>query len=488
MTATALAHKDRAELQERIVWNARRNILHFAPVLMPGYQVGPHHGKIGGALHAVLTGRIKRLMISMPPRHGKSKLVSQLFPNFAFGHRPTLEIIQIGYSIDISMEHSRKARDYCASPQMHTIFPHVQHIPGREGQRSIPIDRQAAHEWGTASGGRYYAVGVGGGITGRGADIAIIDDPVKDRQEADSLVVRNRVYDWYRSTLYTRLSPSGAIILVMTRWHEDDLAGRLLREAKSDGEQWYVLNMPAIDDAEQALWPARWPVEKLEAIKRAVGPREWEALYQGRPAPKGGTIFQRGWWDGKNRYDITAPGVNNSCVARVLSWDTAEETGETNAYTCCTEGELSSDYKAHIRNVWRDRLEFPELVREVIRKAEAANRDKKLSAVIIENKSSGIPLIQTLHSTGPEWLRKLIVPVNPTKSKELRAMDASVWCDNGAVILPFPSTTAPWLYELEQELFSFPASTFKDMVDSFTQLVWYWEHYLAEGCKAIRIK
>jgi predicted phage terminase large subunit-like protein len=381
------------------------------------------------------------------------------------------------------MEHSRKARDYCASPVMHDIFPHVQHVPGREGQKSVPIDRQAAHEWGTAMGGRYYAVGVGGGLTGRGADIAIIDDPHKDRKEADSLLVRNRVYDWYRSTLYTRLSPSGAIILVMTRWHEDDLAGRLLREAKTDGEKWFVLNMPAISEDDQSLWPERWPLEKLEAIKRAVGPREWESLYQGRPSAPGGTIFQRAWWDGQNRYDNTDPKWITACVSRILSWDTAEETGETNAYTCCVEAELMPDYKAAVRSVWRERMEFPLLLKEVVLKAEAANRDKKLSAILIENKSSGVPLIQTLHSQGPEWLRPLIVPVNPNKSKELRALDASTWCYNGCVLLPHPSVTAPWLYGFEQELFAFPSSTFKDMTDSFTQAVWYWEHYLAEGCK-----
>jgi predicted phage terminase large subunit-like protein len=271
---------------------ARRDLLNFAKHVKPDYIVGPQHKILAEKLEAVERGELKRLIVCMPPRHGKSLLSTQLFPAWALGKNPKLEIIQSGYSHDITMEHSRLARDFFVSEEYKKIFRDVHHVPGRQGQAGIAVARQAASEWGTKQKGKYYAVGVGGGITGRGADIAIIDDPVKNREDAESPTIQKKIWDWYRSTLYTRLSPEGAIILVMTRWNTNDLAGKLIKAMTEGGEQWEVVSMPAIDESGCALWPARWPAEKLKVIEETLGKYEWSSLYQQRPTVRGGNRFK----------------------------------------------------------------------------------------------------------------------------------------------------------------------------------------------------
>jgi len=280
----------RGELYRREL--ATRHLLDFCRYVYPNYQTPSHVEQIAEALEAVEAGTLRRLMICEPPRHGKSLLSTQLFPCWCLGRNPLVEIIQCGYSHTLTVEHSRQARDVFVSERMANLFPDVRHVPGRPGQQTIKTERQAAYEWGTKQGGRYYAVGVGGGLTGRGADIAIIDDPVKSREEPNSETVRRKIQDWYRSTFYTRLSPAGAIILIMTRWHPEDLAGHLLDEAAScEGDKWAVIKMPAINTAGAALWPERWSVGRLEKIRRAIGTFEWEALYQQEPTLPGGNMF-----------------------------------------------------------------------------------------------------------------------------------------------------------------------------------------------------
>jgi len=232
-------------------------------------------------------GEIDRLMIFMPPRHGKSELASKRFPAWCLGRNPRRQIIAASYNSDLASDFGRNVRNIVAAPEFAQVFSGV----------SLAPDSQAANRMNTNRGGTYVAAGVGTAVTGRGADIALIDDPFKDREEADSERRRELVWDWYRSTLYTRLMPGGAIVLIQTRWHEDDLAGRLLEQ---EGDQWTVLELPAINAAGEALWPAWYPVPALERIRDTVGQREWSALYQQQPQPDEGTYFQRDWfkeWD-----------------------------------------------------------------------------------------------------------------------------------------------------------------------------------------------
>lgn len=268
---------------------SRRSLLAFTEYTNGLYSPAQHHHKIAAALEAVERGEIDRLMIFMPPRHGKSELASRRFPAWCLGRKPTRQIIAASYNSDLASDFGRDVRNIVASDDFAEVFPSV----------GLRPDSKAANRMNTNAGGAYIAAGVGTAVTGRGADIALIDDPFKDREEADSEVTRNKVWSWYQSTLYTRLMPGAAIVLIQTRWHEDDLAGRLL---ETQGDQWTVLELPALDKDGSALWPEWYDETALERIRSSIGPREWSALYQQRPQPDEGTFFQRDWlksWDGK---------------------------------------------------------------------------------------------------------------------------------------------------------------------------------------------
>lgn len=239
-------------------------------------------------LEAVERDEIDRLMIFMPPRHGKSELASRRFPARYLGKHPRRQIIAASYNSDLATDFGRDVRNIVGSPEYGEVFPGV----------GLRPDSKAADRMNTNHGGVYIAAGVGTASTGRGAHLGLIDDPFKDRADADSELQRERVWSWYRSTFFTRLMPGGAIVLIQTRWHEDDLAGRLLEQDGriEDGGEWHVLDLPAIGDDGKALWPEWYDLPALERIKRTIGPREWSALYMQRPQPDEGTFFQRDWF------------------------------------------------------------------------------------------------------------------------------------------------------------------------------------------------
>lgn len=271
---------------------ARRSLLRFTEYTNPAYERANHHQRIADRLEAVERGEVDRLMIFMPPRHGKSELASKRFPAWCLGRNPRRQIIAASYNSDLADDFGRNVRNIVAEPEFGQVFPSV----------SLATDSKAANRMNTNHGGAYVAAGVGTAVTGRGAHIALIDDPFKDRAEADSERRRELVWDWYRSTLFTRLMPGGSIVLIQTRWHEDDLAGRLLESEGriEDGGQWEVLELPALDVDGKALWPEWYDETALARIKATVGPREWSALYQQKPQPDEGTFFRREWfkeWD-----------------------------------------------------------------------------------------------------------------------------------------------------------------------------------------------
>lgn len=267
---------------------ARRNLLDFTEYTNPLYARAHHHEKIAAKLEALERGDIDRLMIFMPPRHGKSELASKRFPAWCLGRDPHRQIIAASYNSDLASDFGRQVRNLIAEPEYREVFANV----------SLAPDSQAATRMNTNHKGSYIAAGVGTAVTGRGADIGLIDDPFKDREEADSERRRQVVWDWYRSAFYTRLMPGARICLIQTRWHEDDLAGRLLEQDGriEDGGQWDVLELPAIGADNAALWPEWYPLDALERIRATIGPREFSALYQQRPQPDDGTFFQRAWF------------------------------------------------------------------------------------------------------------------------------------------------------------------------------------------------
>ena len=269
-------------------------LISYAAYQWPNYADAEHHRLIARHLEAVERGDIKRLMITMPPRHGKSMLASEFFPAWYLGRNPDHYVVTATYAQELADDFGRKVKNQIEDEAFQAIFPSVGLADDSKSAKRFHIEgRTGGYEHQTKQRGAFYAVGVGGPLTGRGAHLLLIDDPVKNREDADSEIMRRKTRDWYTSTAYTRLMPGGRVVIIQTRWHEDDLSGWLIREHEHEG--WTVLNLPAINDDGEALWPAQYPVEDLQRIQRALPPRDWSALYQQRPAPDTGDYFKREW-------------------------------------------------------------------------------------------------------------------------------------------------------------------------------------------------
>jgi predicted phage terminase large subunit-like protein len=230
-----------------------------------------------------------------------------------------------------------------------------------------------------------------------------------------------------------------------------------------------------------ALWPEHKPVEEVLELQRTTPENIWEGTYQGNPTPPAGTIFRREWWRGQNRFDISDQSLVHSCIARWISWDTGLKDDDTNAYTAAVIGELWRDYRLAIRQVWRGRLQFPDLPDKIASLGKNYNRDGKLRGIIIEDKASGTSAYQTLTATADAKIKPLLIAFMPQGDKPVRAQQAAVHCKNGSVLLPYPDQSIDWLLDFEDELFDFPGSAFKDQVDALSQLVLFTENLLASG-------
>ncbi len=429
---------------------ARKRIIPFCQYTYPGYKESAHLSALAQSLEAIERGEIKRLIILMPPRHGKSELISLRFPCWYLARHPKDYIVQAGYAESIALTHSRQARDIFISQEMGQLFPDIHHRPERAGQEIIIPERQAAHEWGTKQGGSYYAVGIGGGLTGRGFNVGIIDDPVKDSEEAESVTYRERAWDWYQKVFRTRAQPGATIIIVMTRWHKDDLVGRLLEKMVNDptSDKWEILHFQAIEDGE-ALWPEMYPMPALESIRSSIGSRAFESLYQGNPTIAEGQIIKREWW----QYYKEEPNL----LRTIQSWDTAFKDKSQNDYSVCTTwGESENAY--YLLNVWRAKVEFPELKRVAV---ALFDRDKP-SLVLVEDAASGQSLIQELQRN----TKIPVLPVKVDRDKTARVYAATPMIEAGKVFLP---AHAEWLNDYIEELSAFPNATYDDQVDSTTQ-------------------
>lgn len=269
-------------------------LISYAAYQWPGYRDAGHHRLIARHLEAVERGDIKRLMITMPPRHGKSMLASEFFPAWYLGRNPDHYVVTATYAQELADDFGRKVKNQIEDAAYQAVFPGVGLADDSKSAKRFHIEGQdGGYEHSTPQRGAFYAVGVGGPLTGRGAHLLLIDDPVKNREDAESELIRKKTKDWYTSTAYTRLMPGGRIVVIQTRWHEDDLSGWLQADHQHEG--WVVLDLPAIDDAGNALWPEQYDIPVLEKIKQAIGPRDWSALYQQRPSPETGDYFKRDW-------------------------------------------------------------------------------------------------------------------------------------------------------------------------------------------------
>jgi len=408
---------------------------------------------LASTLEGAVKGDYKRLIVEIPPRHSKSVHVSELLPAWILGHNPDLRIILASYSSGLSAAFSRRVRNTIETERYGMVFP---------GTR-LARDSRSAQVWDIAGRhGGMIAAGVGSGITGHGADVLIIDDPVKDRQAAESTTIREATWDWYTSTARTRLHPGGVIIVCQTRWHYDDLAGRLLEgKDDEDKEDWTEVKFPAlaIGDGDvlgrqvgDPLWPERYSADELRVIKAEVGTRDWTSLYQQEPTDEEGAIFPLKWW----KYYDPDRFVFNTRFRTVQFWDTAFKEDEANDYSVGATWTKNPNGDVMARDWFKKRLQFPELKRAVI-----AQYDKwRPDIVYIEDKGSGQSLIQELRNTGLP-----IRAYKPDGSKEVRAHAVTPYIENGTVFLP---ERHPLLAEFLEEHGKFPAGKHDDMVDTTT--------------------
>ena len=408
-----------------------------------------HIDQITRRLEAVDRGEISRLIVCMPPGHGKTTLCSQLFPAWALGRDPSRRIILTSYSQNYAEDNGRAVLRLLNSGLHSAIFPESRPAP----------DSSAAHHFETTAGGAVYAVGRGGSITGRHANIIVVDDPLENRQEAESETIRAALIDWFRWDVMTRLLPRGAIIVVMTRRHELDLVGWLLRERTADG--WTSLVLPALAETDdrfrrtgEALWPEQFSVEDLKKKRDSFGPAAFEGLFQQRPVAPGGNLFRRAWF----RMYRDRP----SNFGRIVqSWDCGFKTGQNNSYSVCTTwGEGSDGY--YLIHMFRDRCEFPELKRKV----RALDKEFRPTVVLIEDEASGQSVAQELG----EGTKLPIVRVRVDGKKARRAELVTALFESGKVFLP---EGAPLTEEFVTEHLAFPNGARDDIVDSTSQALRY---------------
>jgi predicted phage terminase large subunit-like protein len=417
----------------------------YARALWRDFELARHIDASVGRLEAAVRGESGRQIHNWPPRHGKTKL-AQLTAAWALGRRPSSNVVFASYSQEIADDSGRAIRDFVADPRHAQIFPACK----------VSDVSAAAHRFSTTKGGTFFSVGRGGSLTGRGADLLIIDDSLKDLEEARSPAVRRQLQEWYQSVAYTRLSTKGAIVLLGTRWHLDDLPGWLLREHAAEG--WEVLSYPAIAGSGdllgraegEALWPEHFPLERLSRIKATLGGALWSSLYQQNPTAAEGVVFKREWWR-------TYRDLPQTFERKVLSADTAFKATDTADYSALTVwGQAAAGF--YLLHAWRGRVEFPELKRIVVSLAAQWSPN----AIIIEDRASGQSLIQELQS----GTSLPVLAVSADKDKVTRASAVTPTIEAGRVFLP---ESAPWLDEYLDELSSFPAAPHDDYVDSTTQ-------------------
>lgn len=424
----------------------RDDLIAFAEVVYPGYQSSRHHIELARKLEAVERGEIKRLAVNMPPQRGKSLQTSVLFPAWCMGRNPDRRIILTGYTSEVGERYSRGARDIALSDRYRSIF-----------DMRVDPSLQGVSLWRPQKGNGYVrAAGIGGAITSFGADLFIIDDPFKDMDEAVSEVMREKVWEWYQSVALTRLSPSAGLILVQTRWHVDDLTGRLLNEQK---DQWEEVHFPAVYEDGSVLWPEKWSKEQYDQIKEEVGSRTWNALYQGKPVPDEGGLFKRSWFVKSGR----AP----DGLRWVRAWDLATSEKTSADFTAGALVAVDDLKQVWIKDVVRGQWEWPEARRRIM---QTAHQDGPGVSVLVEHGAyKGGELVRDLQDNW-ERIDIAIRGVKPVGDKVQRANPWAARAESGRVLV----VEGEWNRQFIDECASFPLGAHDDVVDAvslaFSQL------------------
>jgi predicted phage terminase large subunit-like protein len=446
-----LAELDKlAEMKQRKL--SQTKFLAFVKEVWPAFIAGRHHAKMADAFERVARGDCKRLIINMPPRHTKSEFASYLLPAWFLGKYPHKKIIQCSHTAELAVGFGRKVRNLVDTDAYKAIFPDL----------ALASDSKAAGRWNTNKQGDYFAIGIGGAVTGKGADVLIIDDPHSEQEAALAEVnpdIYDKTYEWYTSGPRQRLQPGGSIVIVMTRWSKRDLTGQIIKDAAANESigEWEVIEFPAILPSNNPLWPEFWELDELLKVKRDVPNSKWMAQYQQNPVSESAAIIKREWWKTWERENPP------QCDFLLQSWDTAFEKTQRADYSAQTtwgvfyhpDDNGIDQANIILLNAARDRVEFPALKQWAIDEYKEWDPD----SVIIEKKASGAPLIYEMRSMG--------IPVQeftPTRGNDkisrLNAV-ADIFA-SGRVWAP----ATRWAEEVIDEVAEFPAGSHDDFVDT----------------------
>lgn len=438
--------------QKKALQTRQTSFLEFAKAMDPNFIVGAHHKIIASTIERIARGELKRVIINIAPRHGKSHIMSYLFPAWFMGQFPNKKIIMASHTADLAVDFGRKVRNLVGSAEYQQIFPDV----------TLQADSKASGRWGTNHSGEYYACGVGGALAGRGADLCIIDDPHSEQEaKTGNPAVFDSAYEWYQSGPRQRLMPGGAICLIMTRWSKRDLTGRIIDNMtkNENSDQWEVIELPMELPSGEPLWPDFWTKTDIELLKNTLDRRYWLAQYQQQPTSEGAAIIKREWWQEWEEDD--PPPVNYI----IQSWDTAFEKNNRADYSACTTwgvfyktNEVTGLEEANIilLDAYKDRLEFPELKQIAYEKY----KDYQPDALVIEKKASGAPLLYELRAMGI-----IVSEVVPTKDKISRLNAVADLFSSGMVWAP----RTRWAEDVIEEMAEFPVGEHDDYVDSSSQ-------------------
>jgi predicted phage terminase large subunit-like protein len=435
--------------------HAQTSLTSFAHRVYPGFKEGPHHRKLAKIFADVAAGVKKRVIINIAPRMGKSEFSSYLFPAWFLGQHPDKKVIMATHTAGLSEDFGRRVRNLIDSEEYREVFP------GTE----VADDQKAAGKWSTSAGGQYYAVGVGGALAGRGADLFVIDDPHSEQDiRANSRATFDSAWAWFQTGPLQRLMPGGAIFVIMTRWSLVDLTGRLITYQMNnpDSEPWEIVELPAIlfegTEKEKSLWPDQWPLKELKAKKESMDARYWNAQYMQQPTSESAAFIKRSQW---RVWEADEP---PKCEFVIQSWDTAHEAKTTSDYSACTtwgvwyNEEEGNAAQIILLDAFKERMEFPEL------KEAALNQYKewKPDSFLVEKKAAGAPLVQEL--------RRMGIPVDeftPSRGNDkiARVNAISDMFASGMVWAP----DRRWAKDVIEEVAAFPMGEHDDYVDTVSQ-------------------
>lgn len=432
---------------ESLLALGRLDLAAYATAVYPTFQLPAHLALIADRLEAVERGDVRRLLICLPPRHGKSLLTSQLFIAWFLGRHPSEHAILAMHGQEIADSFGRIIRNTLTGPMHQAIFP----------ASRVSTDASAAHRFALMQGGSFRAVGKGSGLAGYGADMFVLDDLVRDAEEAQSETMRRSTWEWLTQVAFTRLSPTGRAVLIGTRWHERDVIGTLLAE---HGDEWELIRLPAFAeendplgrDEGAALWPDRFGLADLESMKRQLGGIAWSALYQQTPQPPEGRLYRRDWFG-----TFAEPLPRSEYIRIALSLDCAAKIGATNDYSAAVViGERSDGFD--VLHAWRDRLEYGPLRDVVLQLA----RDWRPDEILIEDASAGTALIQQLNAE----TALPVIGIRPVTAKPNRAMSVLGLIESRRVSVP---ERAEWLDDFLCDVCSFPSGRHDDYTDALVQ-------------------